>query len=414
MINAAETAGGRLAAVTLATVTAFTLSACHEAPPAPEVTASASAAAGLVPEAVCVRPNQSDPKAEQKARACERAMSAGSLVVVSFDAPDSVKNTLTADLSSLIATGTGNKVRVKTEVVEASPAAKAKLKTSMGAKGCIDPIKSEEFASTIAGQTMPGLRNYDFVLGVSNADSCTGVPGSTRNSRSGDVFLGAVAKAATHDHLARGALVTAAHEFGHEVTLGHDGDITYDYYKDISGRYRMGSSFDLGKYLQTTQYQEYSPDNMMGVLIGPEYASPDVIQEAMLDWPQAFIPGSPANPKETLDKPLVFDEAAFQAGKFAAMKLQQPVQFTDGQTNASSKGQAGTHQFTELAVLPRISGGHNYGIELALVNPAVNVTATLGSLGNTPGENHTSVISYHGQRLEIATVGAKTIVRQLA
>jgi hypothetical protein len=399
----------KLTAISIAVGISAGLGACT-----PEHTPSATGteAAGHIPDAACVIPEKHDPKAEQKAAACEKAMTAGSLVVVSFDAPKEVKDTLSANLSATIAEVTGNKVHVTTHVEEASPGAKAKLKASMGARGCIDPKKSEGFASTIADTVMPDLRKYNFVLGVSTANACSGVSGSTHN-RDGDVFLGSMAEAAAHGHLSRGALVTAVHEFGHELRLGHYGQV-FSGDSDLSGKYGMGDSFDLGQYLKTSQYEEYGGDNIMGLVPEPDYSMASPVQEAMLDWPQQYIPGSPANPKKLLgEQPLTFSEADCKQGEFGAIHLKVPVTLTDGKTEKGTDGQTGTHTFDQLAVIPRMANGQNYGVDLAFVDTKGNVIADLGGLGNTPGENTRTVITYGKQKIEISIKGTKTTIREL-
>ncbi|HSW98592.1 MAG TPA: hypothetical protein VLF71_02025 [Candidatus Saccharimonadales bacterium] len=397
----------RLAGATLLVGAALTASGC---------TPHIGQHEGAAPVAdACKQPAYLDSQTDKEtaAKRCLRAMEAGTLAVVNFGVPADAAQAVDTRLGDLIKKATNGKVTVKVQGFTASDAAQAALQKSMGTPGCIDSTKPDKFAGAAADTTMPEVHKADFIITLAPEKACTpGVEGADGGHYS-DAYAGNMPEYVKANALPRGLELTALHEFGHMIALGHVGRVLRD------GRVatgNMGDNIDITQFLQQTgiKYSEYDGDNFMGRLEAPDQILRDVVQESQLHWPQDILDGSQSSPAKGLaGGPVSFDAKAAADGQFAVADLRDSIRLTDDEAKKETAGQTGTHQFNGLAIVPRISDKGNFGVELILLGDG-NVLASLGTLGNGPEtKNATSIITIDGQRIEVRVAGGRTTVRML-
>jgi hypothetical protein len=418
----------RLTAVAIAAGISAGLGACTT-PEHPQATPSSDSSSveasradlNVAPGAVCQEPEAGSTPEPDEARRCADALKAGTLAVVNYGVPSDVVKIVDGQLGGLLNTATNGKANLRVVGVNASSTAKAQLSEAVGIKGCIDNRKRAQYGSQIADITMPELHQYNFILALSNERACVaGVGGSTMGGRHADMFLGNLQNYKQHGQLPRGVLDLSVHEVGHELGLGHAGVVSTrqegNSLTDIAGLgNEMGKPLDLLAYLKgDIVYEEYGDiENIMGIIPSPDYVQPNIIQEAQLSWPEVVLEGEQANPAKQLgEEAVIFDEQACSRGEFATVELRGRITLNDSNTKKNTEGEGGTQKFTSLVVAPHIAGGKNYGIELYLVTES-GAYARLGGLGNTPGEDNSTVISYGNQKISVAVNGAQTTVRSL-
>jgi hypothetical protein len=351
-------------------------------------------------------------------------MASGTLAVVNVNAPAEDFQAIESTATAVLAKATDNKVNIHATGFTATATARRALKKEEGSAHCL-PDKPGSLAADVMDRTMPLLHKFNFVLAVTTDRACTPGIAGRNGGRDMDVYIGKASQSESATRRTRrldnDALV-AAHELGHGVSEGHGG-IVYvdntDIGSSVDHPVAIGKPFDLRAYLTggsgPVDYEEYGEmNNVMGAVTGPDEVQPNVIADAMLEWPKVisgqepdpFVPAFPA--------PRTFTTVgSLSPHQIVDIKLDPPITLVDSDIKKLTEGDAGTHTFTDLFINPNINLKANYGVNFYLGDGGGHNIAELGGIGALPDVSQSSVVSYAKQRIRITCTPAETTIQQL-
>jgi len=290
-----------------------------------------------------------------------------------------------------LATGIENRVETTTQglvslditVVEPSKAAK-KLFEKETPEGCVDTSDIFEYGSYDAAVTMPDLKKYDKIIGISNDQDCAlndpvnnGVGGAIGvaypiYNRYADVFEvadsiaaikandGKVTKEVTDDNLTvtetlPNPVDIASHEAMHLFGMGHSGTF-YSSGSEMSGwefsAENMPTSLDLDAYIAQGEYIEYGGSDIMGASGNvPKDSVFNTAEQYLMEWPDRTLDKKTSVKSINLDTEDALFNGMSPANSIAILDLEKSFSMPTGKgSEVSGFGQA--QVFNQIAFVP--------------------------------------------------------------
>ncbi len=369
---------------------AVLLAGCDTSPSVPQTPEGSS-----LPAAACdlglMEPADNNPRlTKELATRCAAALGDGRVALVVFDGVNKSKEELDVmadEIEDIVDDYTDGIFSIDAEVVEASGDAEKKREDTLGGDSCVRPVDHQSTAA-VADETMPELREYDFIIGLDPRASCTIVlQGLADDGRHADVYMGGLLGMLQNkeEFVAGPASAAAAHELLHELGIGHDGII-----KTLSPAIEFGGTLDVkalaeGKEIELTG----KAGSVMSNSFYLKSVTPNPLHLERLRWPDR-VQGARPYASEISSEGVTLGAANYD-GEFFTLRLKEPFEF-DGYESA----------FNGLAIVPKRSGqeGRFEGFAMS-VTVGGQVLWFDSAIVRRPGEAGTMVLDLGSQRIEI-------------
>ena len=419
-VRAAASWGVCLAGATLAVGAALGVAGCDIAPHPPQEVPYTQYDTKPQEHGVCQDTASTIEGEYAAARRCLAAMKDSKVALVTYDDIPTEQAAKIADgATKIVEKATKGLVHLQVTIVPASVDAKQQLFTAEH-PNCVDALHEDpstfsldRLAADAADATMPELKSEDYVIGATSDPSCSGTVGGIA-----DVIKGRRADIYGVGANPDGDAVGLAHEFLHLDQLGHAGTLTAGRLTPTT-TYKLNSkSFDLRAYAQGGTYHEYGrKEDVMGVG-ATTFIDPNPLHIADLEWPYVVLNSPDASPARKIDVGqdwLTLDTAAAAKGDFVTAQLMSGLTLRDDETARQMQDVAGTHIFTNLAVVPDVAGGRMTGVNFFLQDNNAN-TVELGFMDGDlrPGHTADEIVLYDDQQFELQVSAEGLRVRELA
>jgi len=349
------------------------------------------------PESPCLKPYE---PTVQQALACKAMQQHTRIALVNFDYTPEEAQVIASSMVTPFNKSTNGVFNAEPIVVPASPAAKAEAVERN--PGCVDEFM--DFASVAAQATMPkelAGDKVDMVIALTKARDCNpSVAGKAEGARYADILMGG------HEEMSLEQVGFAtAHEAGHNVGLGHAGDM-------VCGTHALepavkAGALDLDVYLKDCELWEYGTG--LTVMGDPFNIHASRFKAALpqippIMWPQETL-GEPADlAVEATPKGVSLSYQDAKAGKFITI----PLPLNDA-----------AQKFQNLAIVPEVDDATQPGADYApniwggtaYLHAGDNSLAELGYIDSlVPGEYKTRVLQYQGKRIAITLADGRITV----
>ena len=324
-----------------------------------------------------------------KARECLEVYEDADIALVNYVLSTEDADKLAADAEAHIKTATGGIINADVVAIPASMDAVGLLDDTIEA-GCIDIGNVKEYSSYAAMATMPELKGYDKIVGITNLESCDVDVGGVADPEYdlySEVFEAADKIKAVNENndeyeavveyegmqmtknISNPSLVVA-HEALHLFGLGHSGTFSGGGkgkpYGDLGYfvENNTGSSIDLNDFISNGKYREYDGQDVMGQTSGS--ASDQAFNAPLtyaLEWPlREAKMDTQVSAVNITEQPVIFSSEANDASNLAILQLDKPLPMPRSDSEASNLSEY--ELFENLMFQPEYDNGNVWAVRV--------------------------------------------------